>query len=154
MSRAKFLTMLALMFSSCSGVTRLDSDDFTDVDSRIDILEKEVRVFSEIHDAEFELFNVNGFQSQRQGFTIPGASSGDYKFVVKVDTADIKKWTEGMVKLDLNHDDDSWTKEIVSARAEHWKTTCEPSYYGRQGDDVELVLFRENGIIFKRIIIN
>lgn len=150
----KSLIILTLILTSCSEVTRLDSDEFTTIEDRIEILEKEVRVFSEIQDAEFELFNVNGFKSQSHGLTITGASSWDYKFVVKVDSADIGKWTEGMVKFDTDDYDDNWTREIVNERSENWKTTCEPAYFVRQDENVKLVLFQDNGIIFKRVITN
>jgi hypothetical protein len=60
----KSLIILTLILTSCSEVTRLDSDEFTTIEDRIEILEKEVRVFSEIQDAEFELFNVNGFKTK------------------------------------------------------------------------------------------
>jgi hypothetical protein len=153
-SLAKFLPILMLILISCSEVTRLDSDDVSTIEARIEILEEEVRVFSEIRDTEFELFNVNGFKSQSQLLAIPGASSQDYKFVVKVDTSNIKKWTEGMVKFDPGPYDDEWTKEIVNKRSGNWKTSCEPVYFLRQGENVRLVLFQDNGIIFKRVITN
>jgi hypothetical protein len=38
---------------------RLDSDDLDTIQERIPVLKQEVHCFSDIRDAEFELFNVN-----------------------------------------------------------------------------------------------
>jgi hypothetical protein len=107
----KFLIMLTLTNSSCSETTRLDSDDFSTAEERVEILDQQIPDVSKIKDAEFELFNVNGF-STSSGFSVPGASSLDYKFVIKIDTADISKWKEGMTKVEPEHYDATWTKEI------------------------------------------
>jgi hypothetical protein len=124
---------------------------------RVEILKQEVRCFSGIKDAEFELFNVNGFKNS-SGLSVPGSSSSDYKFVVKVDTADISKWREGMTKFDPDHYEDSWTKEIVKGNKEDWLMTSQPTYYVREGLadgwNTTLVEFYSEGIVFKRVITN
>lgn len=149
----KFAVILILGLDSCSETMRLDSDQFNTIEARIEILKEEVHFFSDVQDAEFELFNVNGFKSQGQPL-IPGPSSLDYKFAVKVDTADVNGWTAGMVKFDPENYDDSWTREIIRERSVNWNTTGEPIYFKREAEDVKLVLFQEDGIIFKRIISN
>jgi hypothetical protein len=95
---SKFLIILTLTICSCSENTRLDSDGISTAEERVKILKEVIRSFSDIKDAEFELFNVNGFGTG--GWSIPGGSSSDYKFVVKIDTTDISKWREGMTKFD------------------------------------------------------
>jgi len=96
-----FLSILiCLGIQSCnsndSNSTTLTSNDITDRSERINILKREVKVFSELKDAEFYLVNANGFSNQR--ITVPGASSLYYQFVIKIDTNDISKWTEGMTE--------------------------------------------------------
>jgi hypothetical protein len=150
---SKILTILVLIFSSCSEKSRLDSDEFSTTAERVEILKQEIRWFSEIKDAEFELFNVNGFHNQNTRLA-PGASSWDYKFVVRVDTADIGKWREGMTIINPEKYDDTWTKEIVKERKENWLTNCKPTYYIRKGENATMIEFYADGIIFKRVITN
>ncbi len=154
---SKFLIILSLSISSCSETTRLDSDDFNTAEERIEILMEEIHSLSDIKDAEFELFNVNGFKNSRI-LSIPGASSYDYKFAMKIDTADISKWREGMTKFDPEHYDDTWIKEIVKDSKEDWLVTSQPTYYVRKGLpdgwNTTIVEFYSEGILFKRVITN
>ena len=83
---------------------------------------------------------------------VPGASSLDYKFAIKVNTSDIDSWIAGMIKVELKDHDNNWTKEIIEKRKENWKTQSQPEYYTRKEDSVTLILFRDQGIIFKRVI--
>ncbi|MCE2994790.1 MAG: hypothetical protein ACK5PC_14105 [Cyclobacteriaceae bacterium] len=149
---SKTLIILVLTTSSCSETTRLDSDEFSTAEERVEILKQEVKCFSDIKDTEFELFNVNGFHNS-SGPLVPGASSWDYKFAIRVDTVDITKWREGMIKFDPQDYDDTWTKEITKDRRENWLTSSPPTYYVRQGEKyVTMVEFYLDGIIFKRVI--
>ena len=95
------ILIIILIFSGCSdlnNLNQLDSDQFETKTKRINTLNREIISKSEFNNAEFELFNVNGFTNN--SVPIPGASSLDYKFVIKVKTSDIEKWTEGMVKVE------------------------------------------------------
>ena len=156
MSMRNFYCLLicaGLTFScaqSKSSDSKLDSDELESKADRIEILKNEIKNFSDIKDAEFELFNVNGFHDQR--ISIPGASSWDYKFAVRVDTADAFKWRAEMTAVVLDNYDDSWTREIVKNRKQYWQTSCGPVYYMRPGENVTIIEFPEDGIIFARII--
>ena len=151
------MVILIITTCACTEITRLDSDEFSTAEERVQILKQEVRCFSDIKDAEFELFNVNGFKNSR-GLSVPGASSADYKFVVKVDTGDISKWREGMIKFIPIQYDNTWTKEIVKDSKENWTTNSHPTYYVRQGlpegSNTTLVEYYPEGIVFKRVITN
>jgi len=61
--------------SSCDSNSTLDSDGYESKAERVETLTREINPFSDLEDAEFELFNVNGFQDQQTSFP-PGASSG------------------------------------------------------------------------------
>lgn len=143
-----FITLIS--FFSCD-VTDKDSDDFDNREKRIEILKAEIVSFSKFRDAEFELFNVNGFSdSWNLGV---GASLSDYKLAIKVNQKDLDKWTEGMVKGE-NSKDDSWVKEIVKNRAKNWQVSGEPEFYYREKSKVSVIIYRNEGIIFKRIIMD
>jgi hypothetical protein len=128
---------------------RLDSSNIRTKAERIEILKNEIKSFSEINDAEFDLFNVNGFHDA--DVMVPGASSWDYKFAIKVDTADISKWRVGMKKIQPAEFDDRWMRELVEKRSEDWQTTSDPVYYERPNDDVIMIEYYKDGIIFKRV---
>ncbi|MBY0426181.1 MAG: hypothetical protein K2Q22_11130, partial [Cytophagales bacterium] len=83
--------------------------------------------------------------------SVPGASSLEYKYVIKIDTLNISKWTAGMTEVELTVYDDSWTKEIVKGRKQNWKTFSKPKYFKRNGEDVTVLVFKNEGIIYKRL---
>jgi hypothetical protein len=148
-----YITFLLSLFSCSqrdSKPGKLDSDDFDNKSKRIEALEYEIKSFSEIIDTEFELFNANGFNGQRM--TIPGASSWDYRFVIRIDPSDISKWTEGFVGTEIHTEDLEWLEEIVKNRKENWIRKSKPEYFKRAEENVVMVVFRDEGIIFKRLI--
>jgi hypothetical protein len=153
MKRLYYIFITIGLSGSCSSsdtkFTKLDSDEYESRVDRIEILRKEVKYFSDFHDAEFELFNVNGFRNQRT--STPGLSSWDYKFVVKIDTINISKWTNGMKAAKSTDFDDNWTKEITRKRKQNWETISEPQYFIRDGENVTMLVYLKEGIIFKRV---
>ncbi len=115
-------------------------------------MQKQVSLFSEILDTEFELFNINGFSNQRA--SIPGSSSWDYKIAIIVKPKDIVKWTENMKDTIFINYNTSWTSEIIRHRKIYWKINSLPKYYYRKGEDVTMLVYEPEGVIFKRIINN
>ena len=147
--------LLIIALSSCSDTVdsnNLDSDKKKKKDERVEVLKKEIKSFSEIENAEFELFNVNGFSNRRT--TVPGASSWDYKFAIKVNPSDIDKWTIGLMKNELDGSNKEWMNKIIEMKKNDWKTKTEPEFYTRKGDNVTVAVYRTEGIIFKRVINN
>ncbi|MEM7550947.1 MAG: hypothetical protein AAF363_14785 [Bacteroidota bacterium] len=144
------LIPLGLYNCSKTSNNHLDSDDFDSKEKRIEVLKKEIKVFSAIRDTEFELFNVNGFSNSRPG--VPGASSWDYKVVVKVDSADLSNWINGMIRTDGSDYDNEWTTKIIKSNANEWATDSPAEFYIRSGQNVTLIVYRKEGIIFKRMI--
>ena len=147
-----YLTIFFIPAISCTPVesnsTLLDSDEYENKEERINRLETEIVSSSAIQDAEFELFNVNGFHNQRQA--VPGASSWDYKFAVRIAPANIPNWTNGLKEVELEDMDDSWTGEITKQRSQNWRTFSNPHYF--IGQHVTLVVYEDEGIVFKRVI--
>ena len=146
------------MLSACSENTLLDSDTYDTPEERVEVLGKVIQTFSPIKDAEFELFNVNGFNDS-DGLSIAGASYSNFKFAVKVDTADIHKWRDGMIKFDPpQHYNKTWIKDIVKNAGENWQTTTAPTYYHRtnlpEGWSTTVVEFYAEGIVFKQVVMN
>jgi len=129
-----------------------DSDDYWTKEKRIKILKTEIKWPSDFYDAEFELFNINGFSS---GFlNQPGPSSVDYKFAIKVNKSDLDKWIKGMVKLEDQDYDASWIDKIIEKRKESW--VCESSFevFVQRNTNVTVLICRNEGFVFKRIITN
>jgi len=153
MNKFFYITFLLSLFSCSqrdSKPGKLDSDEFENKTERIEALEKEIKSFSEIIDTEFELFNANGFHGQRM--TVPGASSWDYRFVIRIDKNNIFKWTEGFTSIEMPDGDQKWMDEIVKKRKENWIRKSIPEYFQRVEENVFLIVYREEGILFKRII--
>lgn len=153
LSNALLLAVALMFLSSCGDGTekgRLTSSSIELKAERIRLLYKHVTCFSEITDAEFDLFNVNGFGNDRA--SIPGASSWNYKFAVKIDTGNVAKWIDGMVEISAEDYDGSWVKEITKVRSSSWMVHSTPQCYSRPEDDVKMYVFRTQGIIFKRVL--
>jgi len=150
----KYMLFVFVCFlCGCSGsstTSRLDSDDYSSKSERVEALKKEINESSDFDNAEFELFNVNGFSNSRA--SVPGASSWDYKYVVLVNPSDVDKWIKGMTPIGSAKYDLSWTSQIIQQRSSDWLTSGEPELYIRSGEDNVLVLYRNKGIIFRRII--
>lgn len=144
---------VAIVLYSCnqtvSNPTKLDSADYTQVSDRVEAFKKEIKSPTDFSDAEFLLFNVNGFHAQRG--TFPGASSWDYKFAIKVNPNDITKWTNDMQENKIQNCDDSWTKTIIKNRPENWKVSSVPKCFSRDGNSVTVIVYPKEGIIFKRV---
>jgi hypothetical protein len=154
MRKLKLLIGLILLgVYSCSETydpNRLDSDTYNTKEERVEVLKKEIKSYSEFENAEFELFNANGFLHSR--ITVPGASSWNYKFAIKVNPSDIDKWTHDMILTDSVDYDDSWMRKLVQKRTTVWRVDSEPEFYTRKGDGIVIVFYRPEGILFKRIV--
>lgn len=141
-----------LFLTSCEHDSERDSDDYSTAKERVEALSKEIKVFSEIIDCEFELFNVNGFSDSRVG--LPGASFSAYEFVVKIKPEDVTKWIDDdLIKLDsVSYNTPPMTK-ITKKRSQNWEVTSEPTIYTRKTfgmNEVKIVIYEE-GIIYKYI---
>jgi hypothetical protein len=149
------LGILIFVLSSCSDSSNsssLDSDNYDTKEERVEVLKKEIKSFSDFENAEFKLFNVNGFSNSRT--TVPGASSWDYKFAIKVNTLDVNKWINGMIEVETDEHNAPWIKEIIQQRQNEWITNSEPKLYTRNADNVMVIVHHPEGIIFKRVINN
>lgn len=128
----------------------MDSDDYDTKEERVEAMKKEIKSFSDFENAEFELFNVNGFSNSR--IALPGASSWDYKFVIKINPLEIDKWTKGMTQFKPDEYNTQWMSEIIQKRKSEWVTVTQPEFYNREGNIVTMIVYRSEGIIFKRVV--
>lgn len=142
-----------LLFNCGQNESRINSRKIQNKEDRIEELKKHVKLFSEIDNAEYDLFNVNGFKPQRT--SIPGSSSQDYKFVVRVKQKDLDNWTDGFIEFSPHLTSDGWMETLIRPRKDEWKIQSPPHYYRREVEDgVLLIVYPEEGIIFKRIYQN
>ena len=149
-TRIIILIINSMINFSCSHKTELKSDQINDKLNRIDILSREVKLFSDIQNAEFDLFNVNGFSDDIIVF--PGTSSIFYKFVVKLNSKDIEKWKKGLIETKGNLQNEKWTFDLVKIRKNEWLINSEPKFYTRNGElGTKIIIFEKEGIVFKSI---
>lgn len=140
-----------LICLSCSNKTKLKSNIINDKTERIRILNKEVKIFSEIQNGEFDLFNENGFGDDF--LSVPGASYSYYLFSVKIKPNDIEKWKEGLIEKEGEIKKEKWVFDLIKVRRNEWIFNSEPKFYTRKEETgVDIIIFEKEGIIFKRII--
>lgn len=145
--------ILCIVLTSCttSHKNTLNSMDIEDVGDRIIILKREIMSKSDFHDAEFLLFNVNGFTNSRST-TIPGSSSWDYQFVIKVKPSEIKNWIVDLIKVDTKEHPIDWAINLIAHRSQNWQIKSKPQVYKRENSNTIAIVYQKEGILFKRII--
>jgi hypothetical protein len=148
------ITVLFFVFASCINSHKsntLTSIGIEDANDRITILKKEIISKSEFHDAEFLLFNVNGFTTSRVT-TIPGPSSWDYQFAIKVEPSEIKNWIVDFTKVDTKEYIADWANNLVIHRNQNWERKSASEVYKRENGNTVVIVYQKEGILFKRII--
>lgn len=146
------MLILVLLFClSCSNKTEIKSKNISDKNERIQKLIVEIKYFSGIRDAEFDLYNVNGFSDDF--VMIPGSSSIDYKFAVKVIPKKISDWTKDLEKTTGDIQSEKWASSLIETRKNNWQTTSKPVFYKRKNDStITVIVYEKEGIIYKRIL--
>ena len=146
-SKLYFLVML-VVFSNCSskeGHSKMSSKDIASASERVTALSAEIKAPSQFVDAEFDLFNVNGFSNSRN--MVPGASHWDYRFAIKTDSSNVDSWLHGLDKVDSA--DISWTIDVIDHRKHLWNITGSPEIYKSNDQMTSAVVYRSEGIVFK-----
>ncbi len=139
--------------------TRLNSKDYPDKTERLTVFNQFIGTHSAITDVEFDLFNVNGFGDDR---SIPGASSRYYRYVVKVDPADVGAWCDFLHPLNLDTSGawQNWQDSLVSLRKDQWGCQSAPQFYTAipesfiEGKGLLVIVYRPEGIIFREVMVN
>lgn len=125
--------------------THLDSKEIEDRLVRVEKLKMIVDLPSDIYDTKFKLFDVNGFGEARS-YEIPGPSSWNYVYAVKVDSNDIAKWVEGQSKP-IDSSDYETIKSFLDMD-NTWKLKSTPEYYEVNSKE-NVFVFRHESIIIK-----
>jgi hypothetical protein len=149
MKKLTSLTALLILCLSCANNDPLNSSDITDKEDRIEELSEQITPFSDIEDAEFNLFKTGGFEHRGSDL---GPTDIFYQFAVKVKPQDAIKWTKGLTETtaDINKEE-PWITHITKARNANWKTTSKPKFYTLKDADLLLIMYEKEGIIFYRI---
>lgn len=153
MKNKKSVIIVIMLFScfSCSNETYLKSNTIVDKTERIIILSKEVTLLSEIQNAEFDLFNQNGFSDDF--VSLPGSSESQYLFAIKVNPTTTENWKEGLTEIKGELKNEQWISDLTKTRPNEWIVNSVPKFYTRKDEKgVSIVLFEKEGIIFKRIL--
>lgn len=131
------------------------SKQISEIAERIKTIQHYVKCESDLLDAQFVLFNANGFEKNERRTDIPAPSYWDYKYAVKVPPEQAIRWTNAMVDITMPEDyDDSWIAEIVSHDKENWNPVTTPILALRVADGlrIEMLTYEEEGMIFRREI--
>jgi hypothetical protein len=120
----------------------LRSNQFKNSSLRVSKLKSVINLPSEIYDAEFVLFNVNGFEDTRE---VPGASSWEYMYAVKLKRIDIDKWTIGYKKEEDEGININWIRKRLSL-GENFELKSEPEIYEKSYKE-SIIVFRNDSIV-------
>lgn len=134
----------------------INSFEISDKKERIENLSEEIAVFSEILDAEYNLFKSSGF-GFTSDFILSGLGPTDitYKFAVKVKPSDVVKWKKGLIETKGDIKNERWIQELTQVRKQNWPTSSTPVFYTRPNEiNLTIVIYEKEGLIFKQIIQN
>jgi len=92
-------------------------------------LSKEVHFYSKVFNAEFNLFNVNGFNHKPNFFDVPGSSSRHYKFLVKINPSDTRLWKKGFLEIKADIKKEKWVFDLIPKLPEEWKIYSKPNFF-------------------------
>lgn len=148
------ITVLCFILASCANSHKnntLTSVEIESTEDRIAILKREIVSKSEFQDAEFLLFNVNGFTNSRVT-SIPGPSSWDYRFAIKVEPSEVKNWIADFTKIDAKEYTSDWINSLVIHRNQNWERKSAPEVYKREESNTFIIVYQKEGIVFKRIL--
>lgn len=153
MKHSSLLLLCCALLFGCSGGNdnaRLKSNSINSAEERVAILSPLITTPTAILDAEYDLFNVNGFGGER--ITIPGASSSNYAFVVKIAPNDLAAWTKGFSLVE-NAELPEWGIAIPDDRKANWDVST-PTFYSRKAKNNIMIVYANEGIIFKKVVID
>ncbi|MDE3743308.1 hypothetical protein [Maribacter polysaccharolyticus] len=117
---------------------------------RVNVLKGEITAKSDFENAEFLLYSSNGFTFNPSSLFTPDYK--DYKYVVKVSPEDIDKWTTGLTKVTPSVDFEVWPHNLIRIRKEEWQLQSKPEYYTMKEESVYVLVYRKEGILFKKAI--
>ncbi len=148
------ITVLCFVLTSCVNSHKDNTRTSVEIErteDRITTLKREIVSKSEFYDAEFLLFNVNGFANSKVT-SIPGPSSWDYRFAIKVEPSEVKNWITDFTKIDTKEYTYDWTNDLVVHRNQNWERKSVPEVYKIEGSNVFIIVYKKEGILFKRVL--
>jgi hypothetical protein len=129
----------------------MNSGTITDASERIEKLSKEVVLYSNITDTEYDLFNSGGFSDGFHFFDL-GPTDANYNFIVKVKPADIPKWTVNMTEVKDSLEIIPQINALIKTRPKNWRTRSKPRFYIWENSYGSIsVIYAEEGIVFRSI---
>lgn len=143
------LAILLLVSCNSDNYQYLDSVDFGNKEERIKELNKIVTYHTDVLDVEFELFNVNGFGDSRT--LLPGTSSWNYYFLLKVNPEDLDTW-----KSAIQYPEDESVipnyeilDRLKNKRKGNWELYSNPILFSGRNTNSYMLIYEEEGLIFR-----
>jgi len=128
--------------------TKTKSSSFSIKEQKLAFLTKYVKEYSDVYNAEYSI----EYQNNNYGF-VPGPSEWDIRVVLKVQPEKVSDWVEGFqeVSEEMVHFD--WWGEL-DINEHEWNRNSKPRFYKRKNQDVYIIVYEVEGIIFKKITTN
>jgi len=130
-----------------SNPSKMESSEFKDIKRKLDFLEKNIKFFSNVIDAEFSLFNDNGLKTGKScnfPYTIPAPSSWNYRIVFKIKVESISKWIKGFEERKYIN-----FSKVIKLIPQNWNVKSEPKYYGSKDGSASIAVYFKEGVILK-----
>ncbi len=138
------IIIFLMMVFSCSNKNHIKSSDIKTTEEKISVLQKLFNLKTEIIDTEFDIFDV--ILNNR---SIPGASSRDYKIIIKVKSENIEKWYEpnNITSFPINYE---WAEKLLED-SKNEKLKIFGTNYQYKTKNKEMIIFKESGLILIRL---
>lgn len=117
---------------------------------RVATLKKEIEVHSDFENAEFLLYNSKGFTFHVNTFYLP--EYRDYRYVIKLNPEDVDNWLKGFEKVNPSESFEEWPDKLIRIRRDEWPLQSTPEYYAMENEMVYMLVYRKEGVIFKKSI--
>ncbi|SHJ06338.1 hypothetical protein [Pseudozobellia thermophila] len=147
------VSVCCIMLCSCSDEEikkELYSLNYGTKAERVATLKKEIEVHSDFENAEFLLYNSKGFTFHVNTFYLP--EYRDYRYVIKLNPEDIDKWLKGFEKVNPSESFEEWPDKLIRIRRDEWPLQSTPEYYAMENEMVYMLVYRKEGVIFKKAI--
>ncbi len=140
-----FMIMLSVACHSRNRSTDTRSTIFSTEKEKVAFLEQYVTCFSPVDATEFHIL----YHDNSTGW-VPGPSDWDFKIAARIAPIDSAKWIVDFREVQGEQMDLTWIAELA-LESDHWTRMSTPQYYQRPGTAGELIVYKQEGILFKRI---
>ncbi|HMW04706.1 MAG TPA: hypothetical protein PK079_09940 [Leptospiraceae bacterium] len=146
MKRVIAILFLFAIFNCSIPKNHIQSFALENRKDRLETLQKYLIFKSEVLDAEYDIYDVN----LNAEYTIPGATSRDYRIVLFLKKEDISKWLTD-VTLTSFPESDLWREDLIQKSNRLKSLQLEKDYMTYKNSNKTIFYNQKHSILFIRI---